>query len=116
MGSESNDGRGLPASCVALTAVAVLSSGAATRALAQDGLTGFGSMLFRTEWNEPSFAAVAAGGRHTAAVRADGSFVVWGSNLDGEGLVPEPGPGLQYIQVAVGGRHVAALRSDGTIA
>ena len=63
------------------------------------------------------FIAVAAGGEHSLALKADGTVVAWGRNLSGESTVPE---GLSnVIAIAAGGRSNSgfsvALRRDGTI-
>lgn len=68
---------------------------------------------------------VAAGEFHAAALRADGTVVAWGSNVDGKlgiGTVggqfatPQAVTGLANVTaIAVGLDHSLALRSDGTV-
>ncbi|MFN2613570.1 MAG: Ig-like domain-containing protein [Actinomycetota bacterium] len=68
--------------------------------------------------------AVAAGGSHTLALRADGTAFAWGDNGDGElgnnstinASVPAPVSGLSdAIALAAGQFHSLALSSDGTV-
>ena len=58
------------------------------------------------------FTAVAAGGRHSLAIRSDGTLAGWGRNIDGEINVPSG----TFIAVSAGGAHSVAIRSDGTLA
>ena len=58
--------------------------------------------------------AVAAGGIHSVALKADGTVVAWGHDQWGQcsGLT-----GLSNITVvAAGGNHSLALKADGTVA
>ena len=58
-------------------------------------------------------SAVAAGGRHTVALRQDGGVRAWGWNIYGQCDVPnELGP---CSAVAAGGYHTVALRQDGGV-
>lgn len=68
--------------------------------------------------------AVAAGGRHSLALHADGSVVAWGSNEFGQlgdggtttSNVPVAVSGLTHAKaIAAGGSHSLALLSDGTV-
>jgi alpha-tubulin suppressor-like RCC1 family protein len=68
--------------------------------------------------------AVAAGGRHSLALRADGTVVAWGANGLGqlgdgsttESSVPVPVQGLSGVTaIAAGGSHSLALLADGTV-
>ena len=59
------------------------------------------------------FIAIAAGGNHSLALRADGSVVAWGDNLHGETNVPAPNAG--FIAVAGGINHSLGLKADGSI-
>jgi len=57
--------------------------------------------------------AVAGGGQHSLALRADGTVVAWGYNVSGQTNVP---PGLSnVVSVAAGRGHNLALRLDGTV-
>ncbi|MCS7336965.1 MAG: immunoglobulin domain-containing protein [Verrucomicrobiae bacterium] len=56
---------------------------------------------------------IAAGGRHSLALRADGTVVAWGWNEYGQANVA---PGLaDVVAVAAGAQHSMALRSDGSV-
>lgn len=74
--------------------------------------------------------SIAAGGRHTVAVKKDGSVWAWGYNDDGElgdgtskkrfAAVQVKGPGKQgflenMVAVAAGSAHTLALKKDGTV-
>jgi hypothetical protein len=57
--------------------------------------------------------AISASGRAAAAVRTDGTVVLWGLMVHGQRNIPR---GLnRVIDVAVGYRHVVALKDDGTV-
>jgi hypothetical protein len=57
--------------------------------------------------------AIAAGGSHSLALRADGTVVGWGDNYYGQTTVPA---GLSnVVGIAAGGMHSLALRADGTV-
>ena len=69
---------------------------------------------------------IAAGGKHTVAVKSDGTVWTWGSNLFGQlgngnnsmlnSKVPVQVQGLTgVIAVAAGARHTVAIKSDGTV-
>ncbi|MCX6927877.1 MAG: immunoglobulin domain-containing protein, partial [Verrucomicrobia bacterium] len=89
-----------------------------------------GSMTIRVStvaaWGDNSYAqtdvpaglgdvvAVAGGGNHNLALRADGTVVAWGDNSAGQTDVPF---GLSnVVAVAGGGSHSVALRADGSVA
>jgi alpha-tubulin suppressor-like RCC1 family protein len=55
---------------------------------------------------------ISAGYYHSLAVKADGTVVAWGSNQDGETVIPI---GLQAVAVAAGGNFSLALKPDGTV-
>jgi hypothetical protein len=59
------------------------------------------------------FVAVAAGGNHSLAVKADGSIVAWGSNGSGQCNVPAPNTG--FMAAAGGSGHSLGLTADGSI-
>ena len=69
-------------------------------------------------------ATLAAGSRHLAAVRADGSLWAWGYNSYGQlgdgtrtnrNVPVRVGPPTGWVSVAAGEYHSVALRADGTI-
>ncbi|MEN6341306.1 MAG: dockerin type I domain-containing protein [Methanospirillum sp.] len=59
------------------------------------------------------FTAVAAGGEHSLALRADGSIVSWGRNNHNQ--VTDTPTGTGFTAIAAGGYHSLALRADGSI-
>jgi hypothetical protein len=61
-----------------------------------------------------TYVQVAAGYRHSVALRSDGSAVAWGDNFYGQTNVPPLPPGLTYVLTAAGGRHTVAIRNDGS--
>ncbi len=61
-----------------------------------------------------NIVAIAAGGLHNLALRADGTISGWGDNSKGQINVP---PGLtNAVAIAAGDYHSLALRADGTVA
>jgi hypothetical protein len=86
---------------------------------AQDGVLGFGSTVYDSAWNDVPYAQMALGSHNTAALRGDGSLVVWGLDVEGQCQVPRLPAGTSYVDVVLGshflGDHVLALRSDGSI-
>ncbi|MEZ4868830.1 MAG: Ig-like domain-containing protein [Caldilineaceae bacterium] len=57
--------------------------------------------------------AIAAGQRHSLALKADGTVVGWGYNSDGQATPPA---GLSDVTaIAAGAYHNLALKSDGTV-
>ncbi len=58
------------------------------------------------------FIAVAGGGWHSLALKADGSLVGWGDNNYGQCDVPE---GNDFVAIACGLNHNLALKSNGSI-
>jgi alpha-tubulin suppressor-like RCC1 family protein len=68
--------------------------------------------------------AIAAGGRHSLALLANGTVLAWGANDSGQlgdgSLTPRPAPvpvaGLTgVIAIAAGGAHSLAIRIDGSV-
>jgi alpha-tubulin suppressor-like RCC1 family protein len=59
------------------------------------------------------FTAVAAGGWHSLALKADGSIIAWGWNGYGQCNVPAPNTG--FVAVAAGFSHSLSLKADGSI-
>jgi alpha-tubulin suppressor-like RCC1 family protein len=60
-----------------------------------------------------SVVALAAGGFHSLALKADGTVVAWGSNGSGQRTVPL---GLSDVMaIAAGYSHNLALKADGTV-
>jgi alpha-tubulin suppressor-like RCC1 family protein len=58
--------------------------------------------------------AIAAGAYNVAALKGDGSVVVWGSNDSGQNEVP-PAALSEVTSIAVGGGHIVALKADGSM-
>ncbi|MEX2238630.1 MAG: hypothetical protein WEB00_13970 [Dehalococcoidia bacterium] len=74
--------------------------------------------------------AVAAGGRHSLALKSNGTVVAWGSDVDGQlgnggssanQVSPVPVSGIggpiqsDIIEIAAGGSHSLALRANGNV-
>ena len=61
--------------------------------------------------------AVAAGGSHTLALKADGTLVSWGEVYDGTEYVASPAPSSLsgVTAIAAGANHSAALKTDGSV-
>ncbi len=62
----------------------------------------------------PAIIAVAAGEAHTAALRNEGSVVVWGNNYYGQASVPLAATS-GVIAIAAGRGHTVALKNDGSV-
>jgi Regulator of chromosome condensation (RCC1) repeat len=58
--------------------------------------------------------AIAAGGRHTVALKSNGSVVAWGNNGDGQTTVPLAAQS-GVTAIAAGERHTVALKSNGSV-
>ena len=57
--------------------------------------------------------AIAGGGNHSLALRADGTVAAWGRNSEGQTGIP---PGLtNVVVIASGDYHSLALRADGSV-
>ena len=57
--------------------------------------------------------AIAAGGKHALALRADGALIAWGANYYGQTAVPASATNIAGI--AAGGDDSLALLADGTL-
>jgi len=64
--------------------------------------------------NVPSgtYTAIAAGDRHSLALKTDGTLAAWGDNCCDQTTSV---PGGTYTAIAAGGRHSLALKTDGTL-
>ena len=89
---------------------------AALPAQAQTQVVAWGSNVFGESTAPAGLSdavAVAAGGAHTVALKADGTVVAWGLNNFGQTDVPAGLTGV--VAVAAGGAHTVALKADGTV-
>ncbi len=85
-------------------------------ALAVVPLTGWGNNNFAQSSVQPQLTnavAIAAGGYHSLALRADGSVFAWGDDFDGQADVPA-GVG-DAVGLAGGDYHSLALLADGSV-
>jgi len=57
-----------------------------------------------------TIVSISAGGRHTCAVKSDGTLACWGNN-EHERATPPAGT---FTQVSAGRNHTCGLKSDGT--
>lgn len=57
--------------------------------------------------------AIAAGGRHTVALKNDSAVLAWGDNSSGQATIPQALTGV--IAIAAGDSHTVALKADGTV-
>ena len=98
-------------SCTYMFALVVAAAEAG--ALYGDGtVVGWGVMNFGQDLSH-GFSAIAAGGRHSLALKEDGSIVAFGCNDHGQARVPEPNSG--FVAVAAGENHSLGLRTDGSV-
>ncbi len=54
---------------------------------------------------------LSSGGRHTCALRPDGTAVCWGDDRQGQASPPE---GERFVSISSGGAHTCGLRPDGS--
>ena len=78
----------------------------------QGSIVGWGSQVVGLDLGG-GLVQVAAGGLHSLGLKADGSIVAWGGNLDGQCNIPAPNTG--FVAVAAGGYHSLGLKGDGSI-
>src|SRR5690349_98785 len=98
-----------------LLALALAHAGITGDAAAQSNIVGWGEQRFDSRWSTEPFAAIRGGGRMTAALRGNGSAVVWGSNSYQQCNVPVLPAGLAYVELAAGDEFVLGRRSDGSV-
>ncbi len=106
------------ASWATLALVVALLTGATI--LGQDGaILGWGSQVVVPQNALSNLVALAAGDYHTLGLKADGSIVAWGDNLDNHsdfsGQSNVPAPNADFVGIAAGGYHGLGLKSDGSI-
>ncbi|MBP1991628.1 RCC1 domain-containing protein [Paenibacillus eucommiae] len=65
------------------------------------------------EFGSREFVRIAAGEQHSLALKADGTVVAWGGNINGQATVPVGLSGV--ISIAAGWNHSLALKADGTV-
>ena len=80
----------------------------------QSYISAWGQQVVDSRWNDQAFVQIAAGDRHTMALRSDGTVVAWGWNGYTQCNVPPLPAGLTYVQIAAGGNMSLGLRSNGT--
>src|SRR5712664_2308119 len=102
-----------------LIALTVITSSCCSRSEAQtNGLTpgtvrSWGQQVFPNVQPGTRYLAIAAGWKHSLALKSDGRVVAWGDNSSGSSTVPANLTGV--IAIAAGGSHSLALKSDGTV-
>lgn len=74
-------------------------------------IVGWGGELVGVE-SKGLFVQVAAGERHSLALRKDGAVVAWGDNSAGQCRVPKPNK--DFVAVAAGAAHSMAIRNGRT--
>ena len=83
-------------------------------ALGETGsIVGWGHYVVVAQEDLTDLVAVAAGGRHSLGLKADGSIVAWGWN--GYGACEVPDPNADFIAVAAGAVFSLGLKADGSI-
>jgi len=92
-------------------ALALLSPCAFSQSIVSWGYDTFGEVTGAPTSHE--FTQIAAGGRHTVALKQDGTLTSWG--YDGFGQVSGTPTDDGYVQVAAGEDHSLALKADGSI-
>ncbi|MBK7670099.1 MAG: hypothetical protein IPJ24_01740 [bacterium] len=95
------------------TAVLLFEAPLALAQVNSGSIVGWGARVVGNGSSLSGTIAVAAGRFRSVALQADGSVLTWGSNADGQCLVPLPN--VDFTAVAGGGEHNLGLRSDGTI-
>ena len=94
-----------------LGVVAMTAGSAHSQIVRAWGNNSFGQCTVPSEVGDA--VAIAAGGAHSIALRADGSVICWGFNDWGQCSVPaDLGP---TVAIASGNAHNVALRSDGLV-
>jgi hypothetical protein len=78
----------------------------------QGSIVGWGGQRIDSSVFNGRFIAIAAGGRHGLALKADGSMVGWGYNEYGQATPPD---GNDFVAIAAGGYHSLALKADGSM-
>src|SRR5712664_4071975 len=102
-----------------LIALTVITSSCCSRSEAQtNGLTpgtvrSWGQQVFPNVQPGTRYLAIAAGWKHSLALKSDGRVVAWGDNSSGQSTVPANLTGV--IAIAAGGSHSLALKSNGTV-
>jgi len=77
-------------------------------------IIGWGSIAFDSnDFPLNGVMGIAAGSRHSLALKSDGSIVAWGSNSVGECNIPSPNSG--FIAIAAGYKYSLGLKQDGSI-
>ena len=105
--------RTIPTWISAVLALALLAATARNTQGSSGAIVGWGADFVRGNDLSSGFVAVAAGGSHHLALKADGSIVAWGDNSLGQMNVPAPNS--DFVAVAAGTTHSLGLKADGSI-